>query len=87
MPEVLRKYLTESLDLIDDDVDEVEGPLGIQVLMRRMTLVDPIWGSAFTPNLAERLQSGERLFVLIKSSILSCTIPTIRTPDCATDSS
>ena len=33
MPEILRKYLTESLNLIDDDVYELEGPLGIQDLM------------------------------------------------------
>src|SRR5688572_5872133 len=67
MPEVLRKYLTESLNLIDDDVYEVEGPLGIQDLMALYDIDRPdLKDQPFNPAVAERLQAGKPLFELIK---------------------
>ena len=85
MPQVLRKYLTESLNLIDDDVYEVEGPLGIQDLMALYDIGrSDLRDQPFTPTLAERLQSGERLFDLIKERDLLVHHP-YDSYDCVTD--
>ena len=67
MPDVLRKYLTESLDLLEEDVYEVEGPLAIQDLMAlydldRRDLKD----QPFSPEVSERLHSDKSMFDLIK---------------------
>lgn len=67
MPEVLQKYLTESLDLVPDDVYPMEGPLGIQDLMALYDLDRPdLKDAPFEPEVSERLESGKPLFDVIK---------------------
>ena len=71
MPEVLRKYLTESLNLVPEDVYSVEGPLGIQDLMALYDLERPdLKDAPFSPTVAERLRSGKPLFDLIRDQDL-----------------
>ncbi len=67
MPEVLQKYLTESLDLVPDDVYPMEGPLGIQDLMALYDLDRPdLKDAPFEPEVSERLEAGKPLFDVIK---------------------
>jgi polyphosphate kinase len=71
MPDVLRKYLTESLNLVAEDVYAVEGPLGIQDLMVLYDLDRPdLKDRPFTASVGERLQSGRSMFDVIKEGDL-----------------
>lgn len=71
MPEVLRKYLTESLNLVPEDVYTVEGPLGMQDLMALYDLERPdLKDVPFSPTVAERLRSDKPLFDLIRDQDL-----------------
>lgn len=85
MPEVLRKYLTESLNLVEDDVYEVEGPLSIQDLMALYEIDRPdLKDHPFSPTVSERLQSGKPLFDLIKERDILVHHP-YDSYDCVTD--
>ena len=67
MPDVLRKYLTESLNLVAEDVYAVEGPLGIQDLMALYDLDRPdLKDKPFAAAVGERLRSGSSMFDVIK---------------------
>ncbi|MGI8734424.1 MAG: polyphosphate kinase 1 [Pyrinomonadaceae bacterium] len=85
MPEVLISYLTESLDLVADDVYAVDGPLGIQDLMALYELDRPdLKDQPFVPRVAERLKSGRPLFDIIKERDLLVHHP-YDSYDCVTD--
>lgn len=85
MPEVLRKYLTESLNLVPEDVYTVEGPLGIQDLMALYDLERPdLKDTPFSPTVAERLRSGKPLFDLIRDQDLLVHHP-YDSYDCVTE--
>lgn len=85
MPDVLRKYLTESLNLVEDDVYEVEGPLGVQDLMALYEIDRPdLKDRPFAAVVSERLQSGRPLFDLIKERDLLVHHP-YDSYDCVTD--
>ncbi|HKR61061.1 MAG TPA: polyphosphate kinase 1 [Pyrinomonadaceae bacterium] len=85
MPEVLRHYLMESLDLIPEDVYEVEGPLGIQDLMSLYELDrSDLKDQPFTPTVSERLRSGRSMFDVIKERDLLVHHP-YDSYDCVTD--
>ncbi len=85
MPDVLRKYLTESLNLVEEDVYEVEGPLAVQDLMGLYGIDRPdLKDRPFAPVVAERLQSGKPLFDLIKERDLLVHHP-YDSYDCVTD--
>jgi polyphosphate kinase len=85
MPEVLRKYLTESLNLVPEDVYAVEGPLGIQDLMALYDLERPdLKDVPFSPTVAERLRSGKPLFDLIREQDLLVHHP-YDSYDCVTE--
>ena len=67
MPDVLINYLTESLDLVPDDVYPIDGPLGVQDLMAFYELDRPeLKDDPFLPMVSERLKSGRPLFDIIK---------------------
>jgi polyphosphate kinase len=67
MPDGLQKYLTESLDLVAEDVYPLEGPLGIQDLMTLYDLDRPeLKDAPFEPVVSERLQDDKPLFDVIK---------------------
>lgn len=85
MPEVLRKYLTESLGLKAEDVYPIEGPLGIQDLMQLYELDRPdLKDRPFRASVAQRLQSGTSLFDVIKERDLLVHHP-YDSYDCVTD--
>jgi polyphosphate kinase len=85
MPEVLRKYLTESLNLVPEDVYAVEGPLGIQDLMALYDIERPdLKDVPFSPTVAERLRSGKPLFDLIRDQDLLVHHP-YDSYECVTD--
>lgn len=85
MPEVLRKYLMESLDLVPEDVYGVEGPLGIQDFMALYDVDRPdLKDEPFAPVVSERLKSGKSLFDIIKERDLLVHHP-YDSYDCVTD--
>ena len=67
MPEVLIHYLTQSLDLLPEDVYKIDGPLAIQDLMSLYELDRPdLKDDPFVPKQNERLTSCESIFDVIK---------------------
>ena len=85
MPEVLIHYLTQSLDLLPEDVYKVDGPLAIQDLMSLYELDRPdLKDEPFAPRKSERLASGKSIFEVIKQGDVMVHHP-YDSYDCVTD--
>ncbi|HET6890801.1 MAG TPA: polyphosphate kinase 1 [Pyrinomonadaceae bacterium] len=85
MPEVLIHYLTQSLDLLSEDVYKVDGPLAIQDLMSLYELDRPdLKDEPFVPRKNERFESGKSIFDAIKEGDVLVHHP-YDSYDCVTD--